>query len=537
MQPQTKRARLDPAVAASAVCQLFRLPRELLELVAAYFSRREAVPVLTVNSMLHEIFAERVWRCFDADLIDNIKTIPLESLLKYGHLVRRMRIAWWTLESIDLAATFPNVTRLLIPLSRLADSIKSSQGKCFERLCHLDVCDLDDYIKLKSLDGTDPVLDWIDGRFEDEAGLKKVEWELFQYGNDKWLTKLLPWFRSHCTMNRLYFKLTGQGINLTDFEDTDTRALVSSYLVDWDTPMDRDCTAAEFSGILDTIPSADRQHFQFPALKSLRIGTCCDAGSEVYPQFNFGKLFPSVQNLTLDSSCQDCDHELKESLSHILANPWPSVRKLDLYGVAIFKNTISYLAAVPNAEELYMNREAEYDFNDWGVINLCELGRALPKLVRMEIICSEVVLAFPNQQLEQQRLFCSLRYVTLKWVNVTSSAFRALAHALLLIGICLDGVYFINGDSFDISDELDRDCYDEIDLADNVDFLVGITNTTVRTVDFHVSEYRLLASYEVIIRAMLRCFAKLGVFIVRTKEKETLPGLVDEFPSVKFKHL
>ncbi|KAI8871593.1 hypothetical protein GQ42DRAFT_154361 [Ramicandelaber brevisporus] len=387
MQPQTKRARLDPAVAAVAACQLLRLPRELLELVATYLSRREAVPVLTLNSTLHEIFAERIWRRFDADrILRRLDTslakdlpIPPASLPRYGHLVRRMRVTELLPESVDLAAAFPNVTHLLVPLSRLADSIKLSQGKCFERLCCLDVCDLEFYIKLKSLDGTDPVLDWIDSRFEDGAGLEKVEWELFQYGNDQWLTKLLPWFRSHCAMNRMYFKLAGQGINLTDFEDTDTRALVSSYLVDWDTPTDNDCTAAEFSGILDTIPSAERQHFQFPALKSLKIGTCCDVGDEVYSQFNFGKLFPSVRDLKLDSSCQDCDHELKENLIPILANPWPSVRKLDLYGVAIFKNTISYLAAVPNAEELYMNREAEYDFNDWGVINLCELGRALPK--------------------------------------------------------------------------------------------------------------------------------------------------------------
>ncbi|KAI8869003.1 hypothetical protein GQ42DRAFT_156578 [Ramicandelaber brevisporus] len=411
--------------------------------------------------------------------------------------------------------------------------IMTSQGKCFERLCYLEVCDLEYYIGLKSLGGTDPVLDWIDSRFEDEAGLEKVEWELFQYGDDQWLTKLLPWFRSHCAMNRMYFKLIGQGINLTDFEDTDTRALVSSYLVDWDTPVDSDCTATAFSDILDTIPSAERQHFQFPALKSLKIGTCCDTSDKVYSQFNFGKLFPSVQNLTLDSSRQKCDTEIKESLSHILANQWPSVRKLDLYGVVIFKNTISLLAAVSNVEELSVNQQSAADFDDYDIVNLFELGRALPKLVRLEIICSEVGLALPKQQLEQQQLFCHLRYATLNWVSVTSSAFRALVHAPLLTGVCLKGVDFMNDDNVDISNELDREAYKEMDLANNIDFLVGVTNATVRTVDFYVALYSWLPEYQGVVRAMLKCFTKLGVFIIRTKDRN-LPGLAKEFPVVKF---
>ncbi|KAI8869002.1 hypothetical protein GQ42DRAFT_163738 [Ramicandelaber brevisporus] len=113
MKPRTKRARLDPALAAAAAaCQLFRLPRELLELVAAYFSRSEAVPVLTVNSTLHEIFAERIWRHLDTYLADERKTISLKSLPRYGHLVRRMRIIWRIPESIDLAAALPYITHL-----------------------------------------------------------------------------------------------------------------------------------------------------------------------------------------------------------------------------------------------------------------------------------------------------------------------------------------------------------------------------------------------------------------------------------------
>ncbi|KAI8869746.1 hypothetical protein GQ42DRAFT_155935 [Ramicandelaber brevisporus] len=48
-----------------AVPLLFRLPRELLDLLAEHFSRSEAAPLLAVCSSFHELFAPRVWRNLD----------------------------------------------------------------------------------------------------------------------------------------------------------------------------------------------------------------------------------------------------------------------------------------------------------------------------------------------------------------------------------------------------------------------------------------------------------------------------------------
>ncbi|KAI8865637.1 hypothetical protein GQ42DRAFT_181808 [Ramicandelaber brevisporus] len=536
MKPMIKRFRLNRTFVT--VCHLFRLPRELLEMVAEYFSRHEAVPVLAVNSTLHGIFAECIWRRLDT----YIRSIPLDLLPRYGHLVRHMKIAWWITKFVDLAAVFPNVTHLFISLPRLADTAKSSQGKCFERLRYLDIWAWDsDYNPLERLNNTDSALSWIDSRFEDGAGLEKVEWEVDSRADVQCIAKILPWLQSHCAKDRIYFKLC-MGTNLNNFGMAECRALVSNYLTEWFDPLEDDCAAAVFSDILDEIPPVERQHSTFPALKILKIGTCCDTGYEVYSQFNFGKLFPSVWCLMLDGTRSECDNDIDADLSSILIHPWPSVRKLEINSVAIFKNTISHLAVMSNVEELSITRKSEYNFDDWGVVNLCELDHALPKLVRLLIIGNAVLLAPPKQQQQekqpgQQKLFRHLYYITLRWISVTSSAFRTLVHAPLLADVCLEGIDFKNDDYVDISHELDREAYNQLDSANNVDFLAGITNSTVRIVDFDVNQCHLLTSYENTIRSMLKCFAKLGVFIIRTDDMTALPGLLKEFSTVKLVNL
>ncbi|KAI8871759.1 hypothetical protein GQ42DRAFT_161790 [Ramicandelaber brevisporus] len=542
MKPETKRARLDPAVAAAtAVCQLFRLPRELLELVAAYFSRREAALVLTVNSTFHEIFAERVWRRFVISLASSRKTIPLKSVLKYGHLVRRIRVTASIPQSIDLAATFPNITHLWISFYQLANIIKSSQGKCFERLCYLSTWAWDaDYDEFETSDDIAPVLNWLDSRFEAESGLQKVGWEVY-VGHDMQLPyQIADWLQSTGQFSRIYFKFDNEVLNFGDPQSVDFNKAIPHCLVDWKVEEnDGVCATYRFSGILDTIPRAERQHFTFPALKRLRIGTCCNAGDEVYSEFNFGNLFPSVCDLTLDTDLNDCQEHSEDTFGAILAHPWPSVRKLEIYGDSTFKNIMSHLAVVSNVEELTIDRESvgEYDDPDIGVINLCELDRALPKLVRLRIIGDGLISAPIKQQQQQQPLFRHLRYVSFKFLTMTSSAISALVHAPVLTDICLKCVNIVNDDDVDVSDDLDLEIYHEMSSALSHDFLVGVTNPSVQSVDVYVNRSALPVNYEDIIRAMLKCFVRLKVCIIRSYDGKALPGFLSEFPTVKFKEI
>ncbi|KAI8871315.1 hypothetical protein GQ42DRAFT_154583 [Ramicandelaber brevisporus] len=536
MQRQIKRARLDPAATAAA-CQLFRLPHELLELVAAWFSRGEAVPVLTVNSTLHEIIAERIWRCIDTYLARR-KTIPPKPLLRYGHLVRRLRITWRTLESIDLAATFPNLTHLWIPIYRLADIIESSQGKCFERLNYLSTYDYINYIG--ESDNIEPVINWINNRFEAETGLEKMELEVETSDDIQLPRNFLNWLQFNGQLGRIHFKGNGEILDFSSTEHADYNIIIANRLVDWTfKSSEGDCAAESFSNILDTIPSAERQHFTLPALKRLYLSACCDTGVDVYSQFNFGTMFPSVQDLILDTTNTYCEDEPQVTLSVILAHPWPSVRKLNICGDFTFKNPISHLAALSNVEEFSIDRESNSTYHYWAIVNLCELDQVLPKLVRLKIGIYGVAVA-PKQQQEQQKLFRHLRHITLAWITVTSSAISALVNAPLLTDICLKCVKFGNDNDANIFDKdynrrksMSRQKYADLDL----DFLIGITSSTVRSVDIYADKYRSPSNYEDILRAMLRCFIRMRVCIIRTNDGKALPGVLEEFPAVKFNRL
>ncbi|KAI8873101.1 hypothetical protein GQ42DRAFT_46355 [Ramicandelaber brevisporus] len=574
MKRRVKRARLDPAVVAAA-CQLFRLPRELLEMVAAYFSRREAVPVLAVNSTLHEIFAERIWRRLDTYK----RSIPQASLLKYGHLVRRIKATESIPQSISLAAVLPNVTHLWLSFFDLLSAVKSSRGKCFNRLCCLGIESFNYKFDKNKLSKTvDSVLNWIDNRLEAEGGLEKVEWELSTPNDMKWLTRLLPWFRSHCVNDKICFKLSGDEVNLDDIKDADTRALVSSHLIDWNEALMRNwyetprlkCPAATFSGILDSIPLAERQHFQFPALKQLRIGTCCNVGGEVYSQFNFEKLFPSVRDLIFDSNSWNCYNTPDEGFGSILAHPWPSVRKLEISGNFIYEESIFYLTALSNVEELSMywnTRDGEHD--DLCTVNLHELGRALPNLERLKIEGFEVTSSFLQPQ---KIVLWHLSYVHFKNLTMKVSAIDTLVHAPALTDICLECVNFEKEAEFTYGDESDSDsdsvygysddCTFDFDDADDymiknkkrfysgldedyrldgspikLGFLNGVTNVAVRFIDIRISEDFSPDNYEDIIKAILRCFNNLRLCIIRTYQRNALPDILKGFSNDKFKRI
>ncbi|KAI8867061.1 hypothetical protein GQ42DRAFT_165065, partial [Ramicandelaber brevisporus] len=472
MQPPAKRARLDLATVA-AVCQLFRLPRELLELVAACFSRSEAVPVLVVNSTLHEIFAERIWRRLDAYKWST----PLGSLLKYGHLVRRIRVTESISDSIDLAAALPSITHLWISIPQLAKVVESSQGKCFERLSWLGTWfDIRIFYTVDFSKEIEPTINWIDSRLEAEAGLETVQWEADERDYDMQLSRKIL-YRLQCNgkTSRIHFNIDNSTLYFGDTElsnlgNASFSKSIPHCLVDWTVGRGYyNCAAESFCYILGTIPPAEHQQFQFPALKKLRIGTCCEAGNIVYSDFNFGKLFPSVQELTLEHNISGCRDGRDESLNTILAHPWLAVRKLDVCGEFIIEDIIPHLSALSNVEELSLDWGVTGSYDgleievDSGMLNLCELSRAMPKLVRLEANRQHVSSTpqQPQQQQQQQQQFRNLRYVSFERLRMTSSAISALIRAPLLTDICLKDVYFTEDVAVGSSDEEDEGGEDE----------------------------------------------------------------------------
>ncbi|KAI8870023.1 hypothetical protein GQ42DRAFT_155696 [Ramicandelaber brevisporus] len=76
----------DVAIESSEPFPLLALPHELVEEIATWFKRDEAVKVLTVNQALHEVFARSLWR--RVDIRESLRFQPATTWQRYGPLVR-----------------------------------------------------------------------------------------------------------------------------------------------------------------------------------------------------------------------------------------------------------------------------------------------------------------------------------------------------------------------------------------------------------------------------------------------------------------
>ncbi|KAI8871757.1 hypothetical protein GQ42DRAFT_154181 [Ramicandelaber brevisporus] len=114
---------------------------------------------------------------------------------------------------------------------------------------------------------------------------------------------------------------------------------------------------------------------------------------------------------------------------------------------------------------------------------------------------------------------------------MTSSAISALVHAPVLTSIRLKYVNFIHGSEGNKCNSY----YRQDDLTLNLDFLIGVTNTAVRSVDIQVGDNHSPVNYEDTIRAMLKCFTRLNVCIIWSYFQNDFPSLLREFPAVKLK--
>ncbi|KAI8866615.1 hypothetical protein GQ42DRAFT_165379 [Ramicandelaber brevisporus] len=87
---------------------LFWLPLELLEEISYLFTRAETVQVLTVNTTLHEVFANRIWRHITST-DHRVWKAPASAWTRYGYLVRSLVIS----DELFINVCMPNLPKLL----------------------------------------------------------------------------------------------------------------------------------------------------------------------------------------------------------------------------------------------------------------------------------------------------------------------------------------------------------------------------------------------------------------------------------------
>ncbi|KAI8867277.1 hypothetical protein GQ42DRAFT_164898 [Ramicandelaber brevisporus] len=150
---------------------LFRLPLELLEEISYYFTRAEAVQVLRVNSTLHEVFANRIWR--HITITDQtVWEAPASAWTRYGYLVRSLVIP----DELPPNTCMPNLPKLLkleVFLGGLSHSIFEYEMPLLQQLDVKCSPKSTDY----QSDGTMAAAKWID-EAESRNQNVSVNWSL-----------------------------------------------------------------------------------------------------------------------------------------------------------------------------------------------------------------------------------------------------------------------------------------------------------------------------------------------------------------------
>ncbi|KAI8871695.1 hypothetical protein GQ42DRAFT_161839, partial [Ramicandelaber brevisporus] len=521
-------AELDP------VSLLFGLPRELQELITEFFARWEAVPALTVNKAFHELFAERIWRRLDKG-VPYENNMPPEALKTYGHLVRRFASRQDIPVSDDLLSTFPNLTHLWIPYYDLKNAAVAAQGKPLERLQHVGFSLYDELIDMhdKTVDD-DPAFQWINRQADSCTGKLTIEWEMPGVFALQLSPKLMPWLKLQSEKAQLCFKIENDVIDFSDASYADTNNLLVRHLVELGVQSGDDKCGAEGLGrLLASIPFSERKNLSFPALKKLKLHICCDSSSEICSQFDFGSLFPAVQELSLYANTYQCAGGADKVLKGVLASPWPSVRKLAVEGSLFLGKVIPYLSTLPNVEHLTMYHDT-LEVDEVDEFDLRDIGDALPKLAHLSIGFD---LYYPGFLKEMPRKnsgdiavlksspFPSLRSIELKEVKMTPYTLQLLVQAPVLTDVRLTNATFEEQGSEDgISGQ----------SSSGIDRLARIENTTVHSLNVVMDEYAKPEKYETAVGALLKCFVRLAVCTTVRVDEEVLGNYRNDFPAVKF---
>ncbi|KAI8867764.1 hypothetical protein GQ42DRAFT_164574 [Ramicandelaber brevisporus] len=167
---------------------LFWLPFELLEEISLFFTRAEAVQLLTVNSTLHEVFAGRIWRCITA-ADSAVWKAPASAWTRYGHLVRSLSIPD-SIYSVS-TGTIPNVPNLLhldIYLNEVGSGIFKYEMPLLQQLC-VKASDIGWGNKLGLLKAAAA---WVAEAEQRDQNIS-VEWDMFLFNSDniKWIDDML----------------------------------------------------------------------------------------------------------------------------------------------------------------------------------------------------------------------------------------------------------------------------------------------------------------------------------------------------------
>ncbi|KAI8870812.1 hypothetical protein GQ42DRAFT_168802 [Ramicandelaber brevisporus] len=107
------------SISNSGPFRLFDLPYELLEYTAeSYFTREEAAPILPVNKVFNELFANRVWKSIEFNnMMIHGRNVPQDVLVKNARRIRTVDLKYIK-PDFSVSGYFPFATSITFQVKK-----------------------------------------------------------------------------------------------------------------------------------------------------------------------------------------------------------------------------------------------------------------------------------------------------------------------------------------------------------------------------------------------------------------------------------
>ncbi|KAI8873801.1 hypothetical protein GQ42DRAFT_160270 [Ramicandelaber brevisporus] len=301
--------------------RLLDLPYELLEYTAVrYFTREEAVPILPVNQVFNELFANRVWKSieFNNMKVDDCEVSPVILMKNF----RRIRAV--ELESIKadffVSGYFQYATSIVFDLKdemEMMFMLHLEQMKCLRRVT-LTVNDKSDSV-------IDAAAKWIDNNHRSGHVQQIVIKVAYSQDNRKAVHLMAS------LMDKIKFK---KRIRL----DCGSLQIFPASVIPWmpttltslsvarSTPTN--CHGEINKQVFGTVPESIFVH-----LRTLSVRVCCSNSSLYDFQSFVPERFPVLRFLIMSMSKPRCTEDADIPLTTMFSNKqWPSITYLGFVG-------------------------------------------------------------------------------------------------------------------------------------------------------------------------------------------------------------
>ncbi|KAI8869406.1 hypothetical protein GQ42DRAFT_156240 [Ramicandelaber brevisporus] len=302
--------------------RLLDLPYELLEYTAErYFTRKEAAPILPVNKVFNELFANRVWKRVR---FDNMKVngcyVPMDVLVKNAQRVRTVELVGFIEPDFSVSGYFRCATSIAFELKDDMEKMFTLHLEQMKCLCQVSLT-----INDKSYNVIDASAKWIDDSHRSGHVQQIMISAVYSPAN----RQVVPILAS--LMDKINFKKRIR-LDCGSLQPFPT-SIVQFMPVTLTSLSVAEAIPTNCRGEINKQVFGTNSDSVFVHLQTLHVQVCCNNPSLYDFQSFVPERFPVLSHLTVCVLEKCCNGDADSPLATIFFNKqWPSITDLRLIG-------------------------------------------------------------------------------------------------------------------------------------------------------------------------------------------------------------